>query len=87
MTLRADYAAYGDLYWFVDNLAKQDPVHLVNVRLAFDLEPWTLTFSAENLFNKRYNTDYFSSFFSGTPTDVGFPNQPRQLNAKISVRF
>ncbi|MDB5689859.1 MAG: TonB-dependent receptor, partial [Sphingomonas bacterium] len=31
--------------------------------------------------------DYFSSFFAGSPTDVGFPNPPRQLNAKLAVRF
>jgi iron complex outermembrane receptor protein len=86
-TLRVDYSAFGDLYWFVDNLAKQDPVHLVNARLIIERAPWTLTLSAENLFNKRYNTDYFSSFFAGTPTDVGFPNNPRQLNAKLAVRF
>jgi iron complex outermembrane receptor protein len=85
--LRIDYSAFGDLYWFVDNLAKQDAVHLVNARLTIEREPWTLTLSADNLFNKRYNTDYFSSFFSGTPTDVGFPNARRQLNAKLSVKF
>lgn len=85
--LRVDYSAFGDLYWFVDNLAKQDPVHLVNARLIIERSPWTLTLSAENLFNKRYNTDYFSAFFAGTPTDVGFPNSRRQLNAKLSVRF
>ena len=85
--LRIDYSAFGDLYWFVDNLATQAPVHLVNARLIVNRAPWTLTLSAENLFNKRYNTDYFSAFFAGTPTDVGFPNNPRQLNAKIAVRF
>lgn len=84
---RMDYSAFGDLYWFVDNLAKQDPVHLVNARLIIERAPWTLTLSAENVFNKRYNIDYFSSFFAGTPTDVGFPNNPRQLNAKLAVRF
>lgn len=85
--VRLDYSAFGDLYWFVDNLEKQDPVHLVNARMTIEKEPWTLTVSAENLFNKRYNTDYFSSFFAGTPTDVGFPNQPRQVNVKIGVQF
>lgn len=85
--VRVDYSAFGDLYWFVDNLAKQDPVHLVNARLIIERWPWTLTLSAENVFNKRYNTDFFSSFFAGTPTDVGFPNNPRQLNAKLAVRF
>ena len=84
---RIDYSAFGDLYWFVDNLAKQKPVHLVNARISLERAPWSLTLSAENLFNKRYNTDYFSSFFAGTPTDVGFPNNPRQLTAKLAVRF
>ena len=68
-------------------MAKQDPVHLVNARLIVERVPWTLTLSAENLFNKRYNTDYFSAFFAGTPTDVGFLNNRRQLDAKLSVRF
>lgn len=84
---RVDYAAFGDLYWFVDNLVKQGPVHLVNARLIVEHDPWTLTFSAENVFNRRYNTDYFSAFFAGTPTDVGFPNQPRQLHVRLAVRF
>src|SRR3546814_16491232 len=53
--LRIDYSAFGDLYWFVDNLAKQDAVHLVNARLTIEHEPWTLTLSGDNLFNKRYN--------------------------------
>lgn len=87
LMFRVDYAAFGDLYFFVDNLVKQDPVHLVNARLALTRGPVQLTLSAENLFNKRYNTDYFSSFFAGTPTDVGFPNTRRQLNAKLAVNF
>src|SRR3546814_6384884 len=53
--LRIDYSAFGDLYWFVDNMAKQDAVHLVNARLTIEHEPWTLTLSGDNLFNKRYN--------------------------------
>src|SRR3546814_17041578 len=85
--LRIDYSAFGDLYWFVDNLAKQDAVHLVNARLTIEHEPWTLTLSGDNLFNKRYNTDYFSSFFSGTPPDVGFSTVRRQLNANLHVHI
>lgn len=84
---RVDYSAFGDLYWFVDNLAKQKPVHLVNARVTVEHGPWSLTVSADNLFNKRYNTDYFSAFFAGTPTDVGFPSTPRQVNAKLAVKF
>src|SRR3546814_6696679 len=38
--LRIDYSAFGDLYWFVDNLAKQDSVHLLNARLTIEHEPW-----------------------------------------------
>jgi len=86
-TLRVDYSSYGDLYWFIDNLAKQHQVRLVNVHAIFERGAWSLTLSANNLFNRRYNTDYFSSFFAGTPTDVGFPNARRQLDAKIAVRF
>lgn len=86
-TVRVDYSSYGDLYWFIDNAAKQHEVRLVNLHVILERGPWSLTLSAENLFNRRYDTDYFSSFFAGTPTDVGFPNAPRQLDAKIAVRF
>nr|WP_299598607.1 TonB-dependent receptor [Sphingomonas bacterium] len=85
--LRIDYQAFGDLYWFIDNLEKQKQVDLVSARILINRAPWSLTLSAENVFNRRYNTDYFSSFFAGSPTDVGFPNPPRQLNAKLAVRF
>ena len=87
ITARADLSSYGDLYWFIDNAAKQHQVRLVNARLIIEDAPFSLTLSAENLFNRRYDTDYFSSFFAGTPTDVGYPNEPRQFTAKLAVRF
>lgn len=87
MIARVDYQAFGDMYWFVDNFQRQKKVQLVNLRVSFERRAWTFTVSAENLFNERYNTDYFSSYFAGTPTDVGFPNQPREVKAKVAVRF
>ena len=87
ITARADFSSYGDLYWFIDNAAKQQQVRLVNARVIITRVPFSLTLAAENLFSRRYNTDYFSSFFAGTPTDVGYPNEPRQFTAKIAFKF
>jgi len=86
-TARVDLSSFGDLYWFIDNAAKQNEVRLVNARLIVTKAALSLTLSAENLFNRRYDTDYFSSFFAGTPTDVGYPNEPRRVMAKLAVKF
>jgi iron complex outermembrane receptor protein len=86
-TARVDLSSFGDLYWFIDNAAKQNQVRLVNARLILSKAPFSLTLAAENLSNRRYDTDYFSSFFAGTPTDVGYPNEPRQVTAKLAVKF
>lgn len=84
---RVDYSAFGDLNWFVDNLVKLDQVHLVNARVSVEVSQWTLTVYAKNLFNRRYNTDYFSAYYAGTPTDIGYPNQPRMIGGSVSLRF
>ena len=87
LTARADYSAFGDLYWFVDNLEKLGIAPTTNARVILKKNSWTITLFANNLFDYRYDTDFFSALYAGTPTDIGYPNAPRLAGLKIGKKF
>lgn len=87
ITGRADYSGKGGNYWHVDNLDKQDPVHIVNVRLSAILGPVEAAVYAQNLFNEKYTEEFFSKAFSGAGNDIRYPSSPRRYGVGLTYSF
>lgn len=87
LTGRVDYNAKGDNYWHIDNLAKQNDLHLVNARMTLAIEQFSLAVFAQNLFNKKYTEEYFSKAFSAGFTDIRYPGAPRRYGVSAGFKF
>lgn len=87
LILRADYTGKGGNYWHIDNLDKQDDVHLVNARLTLDFGSYSLALFAKNLFNVDYTEEFFSKDFSGGGTDIRYPGSPRRYGIAATLKF
>ncbi len=87
LVTRVDYSGKGDMYWHIDNLDKQKPVHLVNARIALENDHYQLMFYAENLFKEKYVHEFVAMEWSGTFNDVKYPGTPRRYGIRGTVRF
>jgi len=61
---RVQYQRIGDTYWENNNVTVRNPVDLVDARLSFESEGWTVTLWSKNLFNKKYNSEYLVGGFT-----------------------
>lgn len=87
LVTRVDYSGKGDMYWHIDNLDKQKPVHLVNARIALDSERYQLMLYAENLFKEKYVNEFVATQWSGGLSDFKFPSSPRRYGIRGTLRF
>ncbi|WP_308910280.1 TonB-dependent receptor [Pseudokordiimonas caeni] len=87
LMMRLDYEHRGKKYWQIDNLAVQEPVDLVDIRVGVETEGWGLYFTARNLLGEKYYTDYNPRAYSGLDTDIGFRAQPSTWAVEGKVRF
>ncbi|HEY8353011.1 MAG TPA: TonB-dependent receptor, partial [Sphingomonadales bacterium] len=87
LVTRVDYSGKGDMYWHIDNLDKQKPVHLVNARIALENDHYQLMFYAENLFKEKYVHEFVAMEWSGAFNDVKYPGTPRRYGIRGTVRF
>lgn len=87
LVLRLDYQHRGKKYWQVDNLNVQDPVDIVDLRLGYQAERWSVFLSARNLLDEKYYGDYNPSEYSGLIYDLGSRGQPATYGVEARVRF
>lgn len=87
LVTRVDYSGKGDMYWHIDNLDKQKPVHLVNARVAIENEQYQLMFYADNLFKEKYNNEFVATQWSGGLGDFKYPGSPRRYGIRGTLRF
>lgn len=84
---RADFERKGTMYWHVDNKDKQNPVPLFNARLSVVGERFTWTGFVNNIFDKRYNNEFFAKEFSGGGSDIRWQAQPLTWGTSLKVNF
>lgn len=87
LTGRIDYSGKGNNYWHIDNVDKQDDVHLVNARLTLDMGRYTVAAFVENLFDVAYTEEFFAKTFSAGLTDIRYPGTPRRYGVTASLKF
>ena len=87
---RVDINGKDDFYFDVSHDQKSDAYELVNVRVGFDAERWSVNVWVRNLFDTDYAVRGF--YFGNEPPD--FPNtlytrlgDPRQLGMTLNARF
>jgi iron complex outermembrane receptor protein len=85
--LRGDVAFIGEQYWNLANTRKQRPYQLVNIGARLEAERWELSASLKNLFNERYNVQYFTAAEVGAGSDIALLGRPRLWTLELLVRF
>lgn len=87
---RLDWSSRSDFYFDVSHDQKSEPYELVNMRLGYATERWTIQAWARNLFDEAYTVRGF--FFGNEPPD--FPptlytrfGDPRQVGVTVDMRF
>ena len=86
--LRLDYEHRGKRYWHPDNLNPMDAFGLLNARLAFESDRWSLALWSRNLLDELYWEDYNAAAFSGLPFgDIGHLSRGRTYGAELQYRF
>lgn len=79
---RADVEHKGKQYWDPENSTARSGFELVNARLGFEDadNAWTLTGSVNNIFDKKYNSEWVLGGFA-------HPAEPRTWNVELRVNF
>jgi iron complex outermembrane receptor protein len=89
--IRPDFQIIGDTYWYPDNFTVRDPVNLLNLRVGFGTEEWTVTAWARNLLDEEYNAEWSPGpqFFPspGYTNNFVFKAQPLVWGAELTYRF
>ena len=87
---RIDFQAKDEFFFDVSNNQKSQSFRLVNARLGYDTERWTLQLWGRNLFDEEYAVRGF--FFGNEPPN--FPNalyirhgDPRQVGVTFDLRY
>ncbi len=84
---RVDFEHRGDKNWQVDNVAVQEPVDLLNLRLGIENERFGIYFWGKNLTDEEYYMDYNSIEFTGLDVDIGYLAPPLSFGVEGSYRF
>jgi iron complex outermembrane receptor protein len=85
--LRVDFEYRGKKYWDTSNVDVMNPVKLLSARASIKLGSWELAVSGRNLLNQYYFEDFTAKTFSGLPNNIGWPSQPRNVEATIRYDF
>jgi iron complex outermembrane receptor protein len=89
MVARVDYRHEGKKYWHADNVAYQKPIDLVNARLGFETDHYSIAGWIKNMFNRQYFVEYAAANFSGlfTGNDIGQLAPQRTFGVEGKVKF
>jgi iron complex outermembrane receptor protein len=74
-------------YWYIDNLAVQDPKTYLNASFGLRRGGLTATVWGKNLLDTRAYETYDPKQATGLPYDVAYPNQPIAYGIDLSMRF
>lgn len=85
--LRGDLALIGEQYWNLANTRKQRPYELVNIGARLEADNWELSAGVKNLFDTRYNVQYFTAAEVGAGADIALLGRPRSWTLGLMVRF
>ena len=90
----------GKKYWFADDLygvdqetVFQNPYTLVNAKLIYTMNNFSVGFWGKNIFNTQYNQEWWPfSVFDGDPSggpigDIRTPNRPATFGMEVSYKF
>ena len=88
--MRLDASARDEFYFDVSHDQKSEPVEIVNARLGYEAERWTIQLWARNILDERYAVRGF--YFGNEPPN--FPNNlyirqgdPRQVGVTFDMGF
>ena len=85
--LRVDFEYRGKKYWDTSNVDVMNPVKLLSARASLKRGAWELAVSGRNLLNQYYFEDFNAKTFSGLPNNIGWPTQPRSVEATLRYDF
>jgi outer membrane receptor protein involved in Fe transport len=85
--LRADAAFVGQQWWNLANTRQQRAYELVNLSARLGTDRWELSTQIENVFDQKYNVEYYTGPEVGAPFDIALPAQPRIWTVQLRVRF
>jgi iron complex outermembrane recepter protein len=80
LNARVDYRRTGRTWWDVQNSTSRNPVDIVDARLGFSGERWSVTAFSQNLFNEIYNAEF-------SPGGFVFKARPRRYGIEASFNF
>lgn len=76
----------GTQYWDPLEEYKQEPYTLVNGRINLKLTDFAITLWANNIFNTKFNTEFFPTEEFGF-NNLRFPNTPTTVGVDLSYKF
>ncbi|WP_264532328.1 TonB-dependent receptor [Flavobacterium sp. N502540] len=76
----------GEQFWDSREQYKQEPFTLVNARVNLNLSHFGLTLWANNIFNTKYNPEFFPTAEFGF-NNLRFPSTPCTLGLDLSYKF
>jgi outer membrane receptor protein involved in Fe transport len=85
--LRADASFVGRQYWDLDTSRRQESYQLVNLSARLEMKNWELSAHVSNLFDRKYNTEYYTAAEVGASTDIAAIGAPRLATVELTVKF
>jgi outer membrane receptor protein involved in Fe transport len=85
--LRADAVFKGRQYWDPENLNAQRAYNIENLGARVEISNWEISAHVANLFNERYNVDYFYGPALGAPYDLAMLGQPRLWTVRLVWKY
>ncbi|MEW9798370.1 TonB-dependent receptor [Alteromonas sp. CYL-A6] len=77
---RLDYQRLGETNFDIYESTTRDPVNLVDARITYDTENWSLSLWAKNLFDKQYNAEW-------SPGGFVYRARPRVYGLTYNYKF
>lgn len=64
LLLRADFERRGSQFWDPENSTDRSALDLLNLRVGFQSEDWSLSFNVENATDEQFNSEFVTGGFS-----------------------
>jgi len=77
----------GKIYWHEDNAAVSSGYNLLNARLGFTFDNFSINLWGTNLTDTEYLTEFFAQTFSNGGSDLAWLGQPATYGASVAYKF
>lgn len=77
----------GEIYWHEDNAAVSSRYSLLNARMNFTFDKFTVGVWGTNLTDTEYITEFFDQTFSNGGSDLAWLGQPTAFGLNLSYKF